>query len=403
MASPRVHTIDALRGIALFGILAVNIQGAAWSPGGPTLGQFDEMTTTLDRVALLFTAFFLEFKFYPIFCFCFGYGFAAQTRTWLRQGQDAGALFIRRLTVMLLFGLFHGVFLWFGDILVRYALTGFILRYYLRKGPRELIRAIKIWAVFTFVATLLLGSLISLATTSPGELADMNASAMTEVAAAKKIYTSASYIDVTRQRASDFATITASFIYIVPQIMLLFLLGALTSQMGWLRLRELRELREQPEQSRANHHALLKRIFIFTLAVGLPINLAYTMKAWAMAHAFTVDTSLFDLFVATLVPIFAFAYISGLALIAHTQIGKVLIALFAPAGKIALTNYVFQSLAMSFLLYGYGFGLGARLRQGELLLLAIAIYIVQLALSHWYLRVFRQGPLEWVWRRWTNV
>ena len=122
-----------------------------------------------------------------------------------------------------------------------------------------------------------------------------------------------------------------------------------------------------------------------------------------MAHAFTIDTSLFDLFVSTLAPIFAFAYISGLALISRGNIGKALIALFAPAGKIALTNYVFQSLAMSFLLYGYGFGLGARLRQGELLLLSIAIYVFQLALSHLYLRVFRQGPLEWMWRRWTNV
>jgi uncharacterized protein len=393
MTSPRVHTIDALRGIALFGILAVNIQGASWSLGGPTLGQFDEMTTTLDRVALLFTAFFLEFKFYPIFCFCFGYGFAVQTRKWMLRGQDAGALFVSRLTFMLLFGIFHGIFLWFGDILARYALTGFILRYSIRKGPRELIRAIKIWAVLTLLATLILGGLISVAMTSADELANMNATLMKEIAAAKTIYTTGNYIDITRQRATDFTAITASFIYILPQIMLLFLLGALTSQMGWLKV---------SEQSPGKHHALLKRIFIFTLAVGLPINIAYTMKAWTMAQAFTVDTSMLDLFVSTLAPIFAFTYISGAALIAHNRVGATLIALFAPAGKIALTNYVFQSLAMSFLLYGYGFGLGARLRQGELLLLSIAIYIVQLALSHLYLRVFRQGPLEWIWRRWTN-
>ena len=394
MTSPRVHTIDALRGIALFGILAVNIQSASWSIGGPTLGQFDEMTTTLDRVALLFIAFFLEFKFYPIFCFCFGYGFAVQTRKWMLRGQDAGALFVSRLTFMLLFGIFHGLFLWFGDILARYALTGFILRYYLRDGPRKLIRAIKIWAVLTVVATLLLGGLISVATISPDELANMNATLMTEIAAAKTIYTGGNYVDVTRQRASDFAAITASFIYIVPQIMLLFLLGALTAQMGWLKV---------SQQCPRRHHRLLKRIFIFTFVVGLPINIAYTMKAWAIAHSFTIETSMFDLFVSTLAPVFAFAYMAGLALIASTGVGKTQIALFAPAGKIALTNYVFQSLAMSFLLYGYGFGLGARLRQGELLLLAIAIFVCQLALSHLYLRVFRQGPLEWVWRRWTNA
>ena len=394
MTAPRVHTIDALRGIALFGILAVNIQSASWSLGGPTLGQFDAMTTTLDRVALLFTAFFLEFKFYPIFCFCFGYGFAAQTRKWILRGQDAGALFIRRLIFMLVLGIFHGIFLWFGDILARYALTGFILRYYLRNRPRELIRAIKIWAVLTLIATLLLGGLISVATMSPDELTNANATVVTEIAAAKTVYTTGNYREITQQRATDFAAITASFIYIVPQIMLLFLLGALTAQMGWLKASA-----RSPEK----HHALFKRIFIFTFALGLPINIAYTMKAWAMAQAFTIENSMFDLFVSTLVPIFAFAYISGLALIAQTRAGKTLIALFAPAGKIALTNYVLQSLAMSLLLYGYGFGLGARLRQGELLLLAIAIFGFQLALSHLYLRVFRQGPLEWIWRRWTNA
>jgi uncharacterized protein len=393
MTSTRVHIIDALRGIALFGILAVNIQSAAWSLGGPTLGQFDEMTTTLDRVALLLTAFFLEFKFYPIFCFCFGYGFAVQSRKWIARGQDAGALFIRRLSFMLLFGIFHGIFLWFGDILARYAITGFILRYSIRKGPRALIRAIIVWAIIVVIATLMLSSLISVATSSADEIATMNAAAMKEVAAAKTIYTTGNYLDITRQRATDFFAITSSFFYILPQIMLLFLLGALTSQMGWLKV---------SAQSPHKHRVLLKRIFLFTLAVGLPINIAYTMKSWSMAHAFTIETSLFDLFISTLVPIFAFVYVAGFALIADTWLGRSLVALFAPAGKIALTNYIFQSLAMSFLLYGYGYGLGARLRQGELLLVAIAIYIFQLALSHVYLRVYRQGPLEWIWRRWTN-
>jgi uncharacterized protein len=394
MTSTRVHIIDALRGIALFGILAVNIQSAAWSLGGPTLGQFDEMTTTLDHVALLFTAFFLEFKFYPIFCFCFGYGFAVQSRKWIARGQDAGALFFRRLIFMLLFGIFHGIFLWFGDILARYAITGFILRYSIRKGPRVLIRAIIVWAVITVIATLMLSSLISVATSSADEIATMNATAMKEVAAAKTIYTTGNYLDITRQRATDFFAITSSFFYILPQIMLLFLLGALASQMGWLKVSAIAPYK---------HRALLKRIFLFSLVVGLPINIAYTMKSWSMAHAFTIETSLFDLFISTLVPIFAFAYVAGFALIADTWLGRSLVALFAPAGKIALTNYIFQSLAMSFLLYGYGYGLGARLRQGELLLMAIAIYIFQLGLSHLCLRVYRQGPLEWIWRRWTNA
>jgi uncharacterized protein len=394
MTSQRDHTIDALRGIALFGILAVNIQSTIWSLGGPTLGQFDEASTFLDRAAVLFISFFLEYKFYPIFCFCFGYGFAVQARKWATNGNNPKTLFARRLSFMLIFGIFHGVFLWFGEILTRYAITGFILRHYIGQGPRALIKAIKFWAIVMVIATIILAALISVGTSSAEDLISMNATAMNEVAAAKIIYTTGTYLEVTRQRATDFTAITTSFIFLIPQVMVLFLLGALTAQMGWLR---------PSETSLDKNKELLTRIFFVTLVVGLPINIAFTMKGWSMTNAFTVDTTFFELFASTLTPIFAFAYVAGLALISDTSTGKKLIALFAPAGKLALTNYVFQSVAMTFLLYGYGLGWGARLRQGELLVLAIAIYALQLALSHWYLRSYRQGPLEWLWRRWTNA
>ncbi len=393
MTSQRVHTIDALRGIALFGILAVNIQSAVWSLGGPTLGQFDEASTLLDRAAVLFISFFLEFKFYPIFCFCFGYGFAVQVRNWIANGLNPKTLFARRLSFILVFGIFHGVFLWFGEILTRYAITGFILRHYASQGPRALIKALKFWSIGTIIATVILAALISVGTSSPEDLISMNATAMNDIAAAKIIYTTGSYIEVTRQRATDFTTITTSFIFLIPQVMVLFLLGALTAQMGWLK---------QVGRQAGRHRAWLTKVFVVTLIVGLPINIAFTMKGWSMTNSFTVDTTFFELFVSTLAPIFAFAYIAGLALISDTSAGKKIIAFFAPAGKLALTNYVFQSVAMTFLLYGYGLGWGARLRQGELLILAISIYAFQLAMSHWYLRTYRQGPLEWIWRRWTN-
>ncbi len=391
--SSRAPIIDALRGVALFGILAVNIQSAVWSLGGPTLGQLDEVSALLDRAAVLFTSFFLEYKFYPIFCFCFGYGFAVQARKWRASGDSPRTLFTRRLTFMLIFGIFHGVFLWFGEILTRYAITGFVLRHYLGRGPRALIKAIKFWVITTVMATLVLGVLVTPGELTVAELTDMNAAAITEITAAKTIYTSGSYLDVTRQRATDFFGITTTFVFLIPQVMLLFLLGAISAQMGWLTLSKV-----APDR----HRALLTRIFVVSLLVGLPINVAFTIKGWTMANAFSVGATWFDIAISTLVPIFAFTYISGLALIATSPLGKMLIALLAPAGKLALTNYVFQSLAMTFLLYGYGLGWGARLQQGELFILAVVIYAFQLVASHYYLRHYRQGPLEWLWRLYTN-
>ncbi len=389
----RAPIIDALRGIALFGILAVNIQSAVWSLGGPTLGQLDEVSTLLDRATVLLTSFFLEFKFYPIFCFCFGYGFAVQARKWRARGDNLKILFTRRMTFMLILGIFHGVFLWFGEILTRYAITGFILRHYISRGPRALIKALRFWLITTLVATVVLGVLVSPGELTETELTDVNATAVTEIAAAKTVYTTGSYIDVTRQRATDFVSITTSFVFLIPQVMVLFLIGAISAQTGWLTL---------SKQSPEKHRALLTRIFVVSLLVGLPINIAFTIKGWSMANAFSVDTIWLDVAISTLVPVFALAYISGLALVATSPLGQTLIALFAPAGKLALTNYVFQSFAMTFLLYGYGLGWGARLRQGELFILAIMIYAFQVVASHYYLRLYRQGPLEWLWRRYTN-
>ena len=389
MTIQRAPIIDALRGIALFGILAVNIQGAVWSLGGPTLGQIDEISTLLDRAAVLFTSFFLEYKFYPIFCFCFGYGFAVQARKWRASGQNPASLFARRLTFMLILGVLHGVFLWFGEILTRYAVTGFILRRHISKGPRALIKALKFWVIVTVISTIIICALGAAAISNSSDAADVSTLAMSDVTAAKAIYTTGSYWEVTKQRAKDFSTITTWFAFLIPQVMVLFLLGAITAQMGWLK---------SPEK----HRLFLSKIFMVALVLGLPFNIAFTVKGWSIANVFTVSTTFFDLLVPTFTPIFAFTYITGLALFDSSTMGKTLIAMFAPAGKLALTNYVFQSLAMTFLLYGYGLGWGTHLRQGELFILAVVIYVFQLTVSHWYLRAYRQGPLEWLWRQCTS-
>ena len=91
----------------------------------------------------------------------------------------------------------------------------------------------------------------------------------------------------------------------------------------------------------------------------------------------------------------------GDALAAPTALGARLMAALAPAGKLALSNYLLQSLAMTTLLYSYGLALGATLNQFDLLIVACIIYACQLLLSHWYLRHAAQGPMEQLWRKFT--
>jgi uncharacterized protein len=385
MSSSRTPVIDALRGIALFGILAVNIQSFSSGVQIPSLGLLDAASSTADDVTVVATALLFEYKFYPIFCFCFGYGFAIQVRKWVARGQDARGLFTRRVTFMLLMGILHGALIWFGDILSRYAVTAFILRRYLQSGPRKLIAAARLW----FFITLAVSVFIASAALSPDVTADLKRAVIEEFNATTRTYTHGTWLEITLQRIKDFNTVSLGFIFLIPQVMLLFLLGALTAQMGWLR---------HPEKWRA----LWWRVFLVGAAIGIPCNFAFTDRAYRIAINPGISIGFWQELASQATPFLSAMFVAALALSARTMLGRAVIALFAPAGRFALTNYLLQSTVLSFLLYGYGLGLGAQLRQSQLLSLACALYAAQLLASHLYQRMGWQGPMEALWRRFVG-
>gem|GEM_PF-249183 len=403
----RVLTIDALRGIALFGILAINIQSFVWGLSGPTLGMLDANSSAADLATVFFSALLLEYKFYPIFCFCFGYGFMTQTRRWTRHQENAQTRFTQRLNIMLIMGALHGIFLYFGDVLSRYALTGYILRHYAGSGPRRLLAATKFWFWVTVMITLvtaILTGLISLdlfaddgalntATLATDATNATKAEAIKLIRSTINIYATGSYADITWQRMQDYLTITVYFIFSMPQLMLLFLLGALTAKMGWL--------------STLNWHdkyrARWTKILLISLAIGLPINFFYAMSAVELARDPGNLPGFIHILLSGFIPVLAFAYIAGAALAATSTAGTRVLSVFAAAGKIALTNYLAQSIIVGFLLYGYGYGYGAEgvFTQFPLLMLALVIYTLQVLFSHIYLRYFSIGPMEILWRKFS--
>ena len=395
----RVLAIDALRGIALFGILAINIQSFVWGLSGPTLGMLDANSSAADLATVFFSALLLEYKFYPIFCFCFGYGFVTQTRRWTRHQENAQTRFTRRLNIMLIMGALHGIFLYFGDVLSRYALTGYILRHYAGSGPRRLWVATKFWFWVTVIITLvtaMLTSLISLdlfaddGAINTANLAT-NAEAIKLIRSTINIYATGSFVDITWQRMQDYLTITVYFIFSMPQLMLLFLLGAFTAKMGWL--------------SKLSRHdkyrARWKKILFISLAVGVPINLFYAISAVELARDPGNLPGFTHILLSGFIPVLAFAYIASAALAATSHAGTRVLSVFAAAGKIALTNYLAQSIIVGFLLYGYGYGAGGAFTQFPLLMLALVIYTLQLLFSHIYLRYFSTGPMEILWRKFS--
>ena len=388
--------IDALRGIALFAILAVNIQSFVWGLSSPTMGLLNASSGFADQATVFLSALLLEYKGYPIFSFCFGYGFAVQTKRWAANREDANRRFTRRLTVMFLFGAVHGIFLYFGDILSRYALTGFILKRHIGKTARELWQAVKFWFRMVIILSVIIAALglVASTTTKSGEDTTNHGSApssvMADIGKDLTTYTAGNFAKITAQRAQDYLYITIGVFFNVPQLMLFFLLGALTEKMAWLKHPEWHRLRWQ-------------QTFWATLLIGLPINFLYALASLNEAANPTLSRGILHSLTSQFIPIMALSYIALIALFSTTTIGKRVLSFVASAGKISLTNYIMQSVIMSTLLYGYGFALGSELTQFQLLQLAITIYLTQVIFSHVYLRHFAIGPMEKLWRKLSSL
>ena len=388
---PRDELIDALRGFALFGILAVNIQCFVTGLSAPSLGILDAQSTLADHLTILLTALLLEFKFYPLFSFCFGYGFAVQTRRWAAHGAPVRPRFLRRMNAMLFIGILHGGLLWFGDILTRYAIAGYFLRRYAGGGPRRLLEGLKFWFIVAVVFSIVTGAMTitGASTDMPADLPARKQALAEEGARVLAAYTQGGYLGATVQRVNDFAIVTAGFITVLPQIMVIFLLGALAAQLGRVR---------HP----ARFRLFWQRVMWIGIGVGVPVNIVYAWQQWQASQApWTTPNPMTSMVTGELAPILSLAFIAAFALYGGSGVGRWMVRLVAPAGRVALTLYVLQSVAMAFLLNGFGLGLGATTGPAGLLGIAIAIYVVLLAASHVMQRYAIPGPLETWWRRYT--
>lgn len=369
--SERIHILDILRGFAVFGILAVNIAGfasPAFFPGytpPESLPWYDELAKNL-------VTFLAEGKFYTIFSFLFGLGFAVQIGRAEARGKDIRSFYPRRLWVLFGLGILHAILLWLGDILRIYALLGFALLAFRKRANRTLL----IWAGALFAVALILLALIG------GPTGGENSAipGYDIVGMARAAYNSPDYLDVLIFQA--FASLASFVIIFLAQgasVMALFLLGLLAGRLG--------VFEHLPE-----NRARLKRGLAIGLLVGLPANgvMLLVKDPWLGSLALTIGA-----------PALAAAYICGLALLSMQAQGARALAPLGKVGRMALSNYVLQSLVCSILFGGFGLGLYERVGAAGLLGLTGVIYLAQIPLSVWWLNRFQFGPLEWLWRSLT--
>jgi uncharacterized protein len=403
-AGERVQLIDVLRGFALLGILVVNMQWHKSALGG--VGLPPRYDGAVDQAAGWLISLAFESKFFVLFSFLFGYGLAVQMARAAAHGAPLVPRYLRRLAVLLLLGLGHALLLFTGDILVAYALLGLIPL----AGRMAPDRALLGWAGGLVTGWALLLALFALGaagdaavreggavTPDAGTAAERQAETATARAEAERIEAErieAGYRgtpgEIVAQRAGELPGVWASSIAaMAPTVVAMFLLGLWAGRIGLLaRVRQ--------------HERLLRRARALGLLVGLPGAVLYT--AAVRGSAGVPATALAGLAVGVLTaPFLSAVYATSIALAHERPAVARLLAPLAPVGRMALTNYLLQSVVCAFVFTGYGLGLYGQVGHAAGLALSVAIFACQVPLSALWLRHFRFGPVEWLLRSVTYL
>lgn len=365
----RIHILDILRGFAVFGILAVNIGGFATPVFFP--GYVPPEMTWYDKFAETVMLFFAEGKFYTIFSFLFGLGFSVQMARAEAKGRDVRSFYPRRLWVLFALGILHAVIFWIGDILRLYALLGFALLAFRKRSNKTLLIWSGVFLAIGFFLLVFIGGPHGGGEEMPG---------MDVIAMARQAYNSDSFLSVVIFQV--FAALISFMVIAFTQggtVMALFLLGLLAGRMKFF-------------EQLGEHRAFFAKVIPLGLLAGLVFNalFVFTEEPWLASLGFTLGA-----------PALAAVYISGLSLLSLKENGAKLLAPISKVGRMALTNYVMQSVVCSLLFNGYGFGLYEKVGAAGLWGITFAIYLCQIPLSGWWLSRFQFGPLEWLWRSLT--
>ncbi len=376
----RVAVLDVLRGFALFGVLIVNIEGAfstGWFRPAPG-------TQLLDVAANWFVRLFVAAKAMTLLTFLFGLGFAVQLTRAEERGQDVRGTYVRRLVVLLAFGLCH-LTLWWGDVTSHYALIGFALLAFRRCRPRTLL----VWAAVLVLVPQLVMAL-------PGVTAAVR-TALGQAASEDAVREAV----VAGVRGDDYgAAVSANFVQLANYLALVvgwypawvlgrFLLGYHAG------------VRRLFDGDGAAHLPLFRRLLAWSAAIAV----ASSAAVWGSRSGFMAGYELLpsgQVASAAVTEISVLAvtasYVALAVLLLQRPAWRRMLMIVAPIGRMPLTVYLSQTVIALSLFYGWGLGLSGKVGAAACLGISTAIFAVQIAACHLWLRRHRFGPVEWLWR-----
>ena len=381
----RSEWLDALRGFALLGILLLNIQvfsGYAFR-GLVSTTPMPSAAYLLDPFLDLVAHAAVQGKFYSLFSFLFGLGFALQLRRAPATDVQALPVVRRRMAWLFVFGLAHALLLWFGDILTVYAVFGFALLLFRNVSQRALLR----WALF-FLASPILAYLVFMAVGLGDPLAgDPSVPlAASPVGKAISAMTGGSYFDVVQNQLLFYpgGWLRRALHLALPRIFGMFLLGAWAARIGL-------------PSARDAHAPMLRRWLLWGAVLGLPLNIGFAVLGGNEAMLPAGPTGLLAVVLASFgMPLLCLAYVAAFALYWRTSRPR---SLLVAAGRTGLSHYLGQSVLGVLLFYGVGLGLFGRVSYAVALLIAVVMFLFLAWLGRLWLSRYRQGPMEALWRR----
>lgn len=385
----RYILLDALRGLALLGICLANF------PEFSLYSFLKEKATTamptagIDRIVRYLQYVFIDGKFYTLFSLLFGIGFSIIISNAVRKQVNGFHIFNRRMAILMLIGFVHLMFIWSGDILMLYAILGLFLPLFKNMSNKGLLTTAAFFLLLPVVIDTILGA-TGINPSAPIVRTQQYYCALygiTDDNFAYWLRDADNYPDVFRfliqgalVRMQEFIDGNRAF-----KVMGLFLLGFYIGR---------NRLYAQLDKNTK----LLKRMTLWGFIIGMPLSLLYAWSGmnahpWGMAaHTLLYTVSVFPM---------GLAYASGFSLYYLHKKDHRIFSLLAAPGRMALTNYIGQSICGIIIFYGIGLGLGADTGLAYVLLIAAGAYVIEIAFSHLWLHFFQFGPLEWIWRMLT--
>ncbi|CAM4448052.1 DUF418 domain-containing protein [Corallococcus exiguus] len=396
-SAQRVHALDALRGFALLGVFISN--SLNWFNGRLFLPKEQALALAASPLELTVNSLFallIEQKFVTLFTLLFGLGFALQMTRAEGRGTSIVPVYRRRLLVLLGIGLVHMFAIWLGDILTTYALVGFLLLSFRQCSEKTVL----VWAaLFLFVVPTVFS------------IGQRVLPVMLDGAAATERAQKATREEDAERRAAFFAGLSSDSVVTSQQanaaygwasipnpnrpvllsiILGRFLLGLWAGRRGLL-------------QDVERHRPLLRKLAAWGLGVGsviglvvLAINLTYrgvtSLPGWLVWMRIPKDVGILFLGV---------GFAAAFALLFQKERWRKVLGVFTPAGRMALTLYLMQSVLSITLYDGWGLGLVGRTPPSLTVVFSLLLFAGQVAFSHWWLARFRFGPVEWLWRSLT--